>query len=255
MAERGTVDLERALADLGRRLDVPAVPELAPAVVRRLRKQPRRRVRLGFTPLRRRSLALGFALLFVLAAGTAIASRLGVRGVKIIITPSPSLTPAPSPNLDLGFPVTLEQARRMAGFPVASPPEELGPPDEIYLGGRPTLRVTYLYRARPGLPAAPGTDLGALVMQFHGQVERNVLLKVVEGDASRLKSVTVGGSPGIWIEGPTHFVAFLDPSGTFIQDTVRLAGNVLLWERGDVTLRLESALPLEDALRVAESIR
>jgi hypothetical protein len=256
MSETPIADLERALADLGGRLDVPAAPRLAAAVRARIETAPGpRRVRLGMTPFRRRSLALGLAILSLLLAGAAVASYFGVRGVKIIVTPSPSLTPAPSPNLDLGVPVTLEQARRSAGFPVAAPPAELGEPDEIYLGSSPTLRVSYAYRPRPGLPAVAGTDLGALVMQFRGALERNVLAKVIDADESSLRSVTVGGAPGIWIEGPTHFVAFLDPGGNFVRDTVRLAGSVLLWQRGDVTLRLESGLSLEDALRIAVSIR
>ena len=33
-----------------------------------------------------------------------------------------------------------------------------------------------------------------------------------------------------------------------------IGGNVLLWRSGDLTLRLETALPKADALRIADSI-
>lgn len=36
---------------------------------------------------------------------------------------------------------------------------------------------------------------------------------------------------------------------------MRLAGNILIWEQGNLTLRLESDLPKGEALRIAESMR
>jgi hypothetical protein len=40
-----------------------------------------------------------------------------------------------------------------------------------------------------------------------------------------------------------------------IIDELRLSDNVLLWERGSVTMRLESALGRDDSLRIARSAR
>ena len=40
-----------------------------------------------------------------------------------------------------------------------------------------------------------------------------------------------------------------------ISETVRLAGNVLLWERKSLVLRLEAAIPKATALRIAASTR
>jgi hypothetical protein len=40
-----------------------------------------------------------------------------------------------------------------------------------------------------------------------------------------------------------------------VPETIRLAGNVLLWERGELTLRIESGLTKEGAVRVAASVR
>ena len=64
-----------------------------------------------------------------------------------------------------------------------------------------------------------------------------------------------GGAPGIFLSGGPHVVFYRDASGEIRNETLRLAGNTLLWERGELLLRLESALPLEEALRVARSVR
>jgi hypothetical protein len=38
-----------------------------------------------------------------------------------------------------------------------------------------------------------------------------------------------------------------------VQDSTRIADNVLIWEQGDLTLRLESALSRDQALGIARS--
>jgi len=70
-----------------------------------------------------------------------------------------------------------------------------------------------------------------------------------------IEAVTVNGSPGFWVTGQPHEILYLDPNGTPIPNSVRLSGNVLLWQQGDVTLRIESALTKAEALRIADSVR
>lgn len=61
---------------------------------------------------------------------------------------------------------------------------------------------------------------------------------------------------GYWIDGEPHlFFSYRDERGQLRQDRSRLAGNVLLWERGDLTLRIEGNLTKVEALRIAESVR
>jgi hypothetical protein len=56
------------------------------------------------------------------------------------------------------------------------------------------------------------------------------------------------GVQGLWIAGAPHVVFFPDTSP-------RLAGNVLVWERGGVTFRLEGpGLDQPGALRVAREL-
>jgi hypothetical protein len=76
---------------------------------------------------------------------------------------------------------------------------------------------------------------------------------VLEAGTS-VDGVRVDGAPGYWISGRPHFVLVVDSQGNIVEDDVRLAGNVLLWERGDVTLRLEAAVTKEEAVRIAESV-
>jgi hypothetical protein len=66
--------------------------------------------------------------------------------------------------------------------------------------------------------------------------------------------VTLAGGPGFWIEGAPHVVAWVDRDGMVHQDTLALAGNVLLWQNGDLTLRLEGARTLRQALAIAASV-
>jgi hypothetical protein len=114
-------------------------------------------------------------------------------------------------------------------------------------------RVDLVYRARPGLPASPFTDVGLLITEFQGQPTPEFLKKVTTMGV--VEQVTVGGEPGYWFSGEPHFFTYQDAAGTLREEQTRLAGNTLIWQRGDLTLRLEGELPKEEAIRIAESMR
>jgi len=57
--------------------------------------------------------------------------------------------------------------------------------------------------------------------------------------------VDVDGGFGVFVSGDAHLV--VPPN--------RLAGNTLLWVRGETTYRLETALGRDGALRLARSVR
>jgi hypothetical protein len=265
------LDLERALADLGTSLQFPPTPDLAAAVTARVEQGPAR------APARRRwpaltgwrrlavaglAVALLAAAVLVASPGTreAVARRLGLRGVGVQVggPPPPTVTTAPGTRLDLGLGqrVTLDQARRRVGFPVLVPAAAgFSRPDAVFVdeavpaGGR----VDLVYRARPGLPASPFTDAGLLITQFQGQVEPDFMKKVT--GAGMVQVVTVGGEPGYWFSGEPHFFSYQDSAGQFREEQTRLAGNTLIWQHGDLTLRLEGQLPQAEAVRIAESMR
>ncbi|HEV3474358.1 MAG TPA: hypothetical protein VG602_03220 [Actinomycetota bacterium] len=242
--------LEALLRDVGRRLAVPQAPGVASSVTERLsadhgpslRRPPRR------------TLALAAAAVLAVA-GVASATGLLVRGVDIRRVPTvrPTAPPEERPDMQLGRRATLAQAGERLGFAVPVP-QIPGPPDDVFIGREPPGgRITLMYEARPGIPRDPVTGKGMLISMFRGQTERDFVTKELGPDTS-LRYVAVRGAPGFWIEGEPHTVYYLDDRGQLFPDSVRLAGNVLLWQRGELTLRLESRLPLEDALAVAESM-
>ncbi|MDQ4096754.1 MAG: hypothetical protein M3144_02645, partial [Actinomycetota bacterium] len=191
------------------------------------------------------------------AARHAVAGWLGLRGVEIKFGDSrtPPTTAGVGSGLALGEMTSLAEARRRVTFPVVLPPERLGPPDEVYYSASPPGgRVTFLYRAAPGLPEASLTGAGLLLTQFRAEVDEAFTRKVIDLGV-RVEEVTVAGGRGYWFEGAPHRLVFADENGQFYEDRSRLAGNTLVWERGDITLRLESALSKDAAIELAESLR
>jgi len=276
-------ELERALADLGAHLEHPATPPVAAAVAVRLAEAPApspgRRGRVaravgaagarGRRPLPRPCWQrLALACLAVVALATAVlaaspatreaaARLLGLRGVRIEIGgPGPTATTRVGGELYLGDLATLDEARRQVRFPVVVPTAPgFERPDAVYVDPRVPAdgRVDLIYRPRPGLPAAPSTGVGLLVTQFRASVDQNFVKKAQLGEGS-LEMVTVNGEFGYWF-ATEHGFSYLDRNGNELPETSRLAGSTLIWERGDLTLRLEGQVSKEQALRIAESMR
>lgn len=187
---------------------------------------------------------------------SAIADRLGLRGVAITYVPGVPITVSRplGHGLDLGRQTTLEGAQGKVPFRILLP-AEIGPPDEVYLADDE--RVPYVslaYRARENLPAAAPTAVGLLLAQFRATVDQGVISKGLPQRAT-IEPATVDGAPGFWISGAPHMFSFQGPDGFLRSDWSRLAGNTLLWERERVTFRLESALSKEQAIRIASSLR
>jgi hypothetical protein len=242
-------DLELALAQIGRELDFPETPDLAPRVRQRLAagSRPRR----SLLPARR-GLVLVFATLAVAVAAVmavpqsraAVLEFFGLRGVEIQRVEK--LPPVPrQTTLDLGAEVTLDEAVARAGFDVVIP-EELGDPDHVYYQDFPVGgMVSFVY--------GDTQEPRALFTQFRATVEESIHKKVLED--TRIEALRIDGQPGFWLTGDPHLFYYVDAQGNFDDENVRLAGNVLLWERGRLTLRLEGELPRAEALEIARSVR
>ena len=63
-----------------------------------------------------------------------------------------------------------------------------------------------------------------------------------------------GGAPGFWVGGANHVVYYLDPDGQIREETIRLSRNALLWERNDLTLRLEGDFGKDVALELGRTV-
>lgn len=245
-------DLETRLRALGADTRFPPTPDLGAVVRARLdagasaTRPARRRRTLG--------LALALALLVPAAALASVPSTrhaildwLGLRSVEVRTVPS---TPTPAVSVppavgDLGRPATLNKARDRLTFSVRVPaalPRAAG----VFLAASPPGgRVTFLYPAAPRRPRL-------LVTQFRGSQTRTYLRKLL-GPGARAERVRVGGAPGVWLSGRPHGFLYADRNGTIRTEDLRLAGNVLVWERDGVVLRLEGRLTKARALRIGAS--
>jgi hypothetical protein len=270
--------MERLVAEVGPLVDYPVLQDLSVAVGRRLREVPapprwspaslRLRLRGALRPVLRpawQPVAVALVAIIALLSGTlafsptarrAVADWLGLRGVRILFTPTPSAPPPLGTGLNLGEQVTLAEAQSRVPFRILVPHvPELGPPDAVYLRtGNFEGQVTLLWHARPGLPRARETREGLLLTEFRATIDTQ-FIKKVSFEATTFEAVKVNRGNGFWIAGAPHEFSFLDENGQLLPDTVRLAGNVLLWEQGDLTVRIESKLSKDQALRIATSVR
>jgi len=249
--------LEAALVDLGCHLRYPPAPDVAPAVSLRLAA----RSHLERTPARRsRSWQFGLIVVaIVIVAGSlagaspvvraAVSGWFGIPGVRITHVRSTTLPAGLDHTLDLGPSVRLAYAQTHAHFHILLP-AKLGEPDGVYLSTSGPSGVSLVYRARPGLPRT-SSGVGLLVAEFKATANQVWFGKQL-GWQSLVLPLSVGRYDGIWVHGPRVIFGYGTLRGGAV-DHPRLAANTLLWERGGLTVRLESALSQRDALRVAVS--
>ena len=242
-------ELEAALVELGRSIEFPPAPDLAARVRERIAAEPPQRR--GFAPARRTlvialamiAVAVG-ALMAVPGTRAAILEFFGVRGVAIERVETLPTVPT-NVDLNLGDPVTLERARELADFEVVVP-EALGDPDEVYFSDFPAGgMVSFVYGS--------SEEPRALFTQFEATFVDTALKKLEA--TTNVEHVGVDDEPGIFLSGPPHVFGFLDANGQYQEETMRLVGNVLLWERRPLTLRLEADVSRDEALRIARSVR
>jgi hypothetical protein len=228
-------ELERDLREIAPLLAWPREPDLVPAVQGRLAAPPARR-RLPS----RRVLVVALAVL-VVAVGAAFAvapARTAILRFFHIggetIERVEKLPPASrrSPVAGLAGPMSLAQATKLAGFQPVLPPKH----GKLY--AKDGIIATYL-GPRTVLTEAGG-DLA--------------FSKKVVTPGTHLEPLRVNGHDGLWISGATHVVMYLDSAYRMHRTVVRVAGNVLVWAQGRVTLRIEGPLTQSQALELASSI-
>jgi hypothetical protein len=242
----GETDVEHRLRDLALAIEYPPTPDLAAPVRARLTAggvKGRRRV--GWPSLGR-SAAIAIITLLLLA-GAAVAVGIGLRGLSIVFTESPS--DPTRPELNLEEPVSLAEARERAPFEVLLPVGAIGEPEAVYVDQvSGVYQVTLLYGSREDAEAE------LLITQFLARPDTDLVEKQV-GLETSVESITVAGEPAYWITGEPHVLAYLEPDGEPISDRVRLVGDVLLWQHGELTLRIEGAGSRTVAVEIAESMR
>ena len=145
----------------------------------------------------------------------------------------------------------------LAGFHILLPNDPaLGPPDAVYhdpdLGAG---HVTLVWKAEDGLaPVTAGADVGLIVTQFRGSLDEGYFAKLIHA-GTVLDSVAVGEGTGYWITGSPHFFFYVGPDGRPVDDTRRLVGDVLAFERNGFTIRIETSAGRQRALEIAGALR
>src|SRR4051794_11332039 len=183
--------LEHELRELA--VEWPETPDIAGSLA--LAPAPRRRWILGRPAWQ---LAVAVVALVVAVAmavpptRAAVLDVLGLSSTVRIERREPVVSKFAS-GLSLGKPVSLEEARRRAGFPVRVP-ATLGRPDAVYVDQHPTFgtRVDLVYRPRPGLRRASATGAGLLVTELLATATPAIQKTI--GSATRFERLSVGGA-------------------------------------------------------------
>ena len=216
----------------------PATPDLAAAVEPQL--SPAAARRRGWL----RPVAVIVAVV-VLAAVAALALSPGARSSILrffhlrgaTVERVEQLPPAqPGATLGLGRSVPLAEARKAVTFPIRLPK------------GREPKRVLLDESVGRGAVSIVWCCPRIVVTEIRGDALTYVEKQA--GPGTTIEYLVVNGKPGVWIAGRAHAVIFRDELGRVVEEP-RLARNVLLWEDGEVTLRLEGDITKRRALALA----
>jgi hypothetical protein len=229
-------ELELRLADLGEALAFPPTPAFE------LTLEPRRRR--GLRPL-----VVALAVALVVVAGTlalspgarsAFLELFHVRGATVRkVDELPEVQRIQRLEL-LGERVTRAEAERRVSFRLL----DLGEPDSIYV--REGVLATLVYGGIDEPRLLLTEARGAI---FEGFVQKSA------GSGTDIEQVSVDGARGLFVSGEDHFVMFRNGRGQIDDERSFLAGTTLLWNRGDLLLRLEADVTRTEAIELAESIR
>ena len=230
-------DLERRLHELGGEIAWPTTPLFE------LELEP---VRPRFVLPRLRLLALGLAILLAALAGV-LALSPGARSAFLeifrlegaTVERVETLPDVPAQRIDYGDRVTRAEAERRLGFELL----DLGDPDAVFILGDRMASLVYGDPNRPRL----------VLSQLRGSVYEG-FVKKAGSRGTTIENVTVDGEPGLFVSGDEHFVMFRDEHGNITDERTYLAGTVLLWNRGELLLRLEGDLTRAEALELARDV-
>lgn len=203
-------------------------------------------------------LAAVLVVLSVPRTRTAVAEFFGlVEGYRIervaatptvaagLASSTPTATPTPTLLRDVAQRVTLEEAAARVGFEPAQPSVAVGAESEVYV-----------------LDAGFTMMLPATVLRYstfdlwEGRVGGKYFIGKGVPEGEVIETTTVKGAPAYWIGGFPRTVRFVDSEGREVAGTARtVTVNALVWTSvSGRHFRIETELPLAEALRIAESL-
>ncbi|USX49406.1 hypothetical protein [Lentzea sp. HUAS12] len=213
---------EAALRDLAVHLHVPDPPDVTAQVLTRINAPRRKNRRLQAVIAAVTAFAIAFAVSPAVRAG--VQQLLEFAGVEFR-TEAPRSVAPPLHSQDVG----LDQARRQMPFDIHLP-QALGTPDKVTVHEG---RFVTLHYGELRLDQFDGTISSTVGKLVHGEGVEQI------GDK-------------IWIPYP-HAFFYIDRDGQWHTEEPQLAGQTLLWQRGQVTMRLEGDLTRQRALEISAS--
>jgi hypothetical protein len=280
--QSGSVDelqqglFEKELLKISKGLEYPRTPDIAGSVMSRLKGlQSVTRVE-GRHRFISRRFAWSFVILLVLCsslmlippARAAILEFIQIGVVRIFPAQPTASVPLPPPTAQLpvtALPVTatpstpssslipllkniagettLEEAQQKVSYPILLPtyPPALGKPDHVFVqdaGGAMTILV-WMDPKQPD----------RVLMSLHYMPAGSWAVKKME--PAQIQETTVNGQRAIWAVGPYP----LRLSNGDIDMRRLVEGHVLIWAEGDMTYRLETDKSLQEAIKIAESLK
>jgi hypothetical protein len=240
--------------DIAGRFDYPPTPDIAGAVRARIARAHRwptnRAIRLA-----QAAAVILLVIIIVTLAVPDLRARafdlLGIGAVRFVdeptLTPGENATARPlatlaaaDPLFDPAHAVTLDEARSRVDFPIRVP-SALGVPDQVFLHDQRVPLVILIW-TDPADPTEPPVSLhiiGPGILAFKYNTEQRI-------------ETRVNGRPAAWLVEPHLFT--LQPGDLDMVERV-VNVNVLIWEEGDLTYRLEGVATRAEAVRIAESLR
>jgi hypothetical protein len=250
------IEFENRLRTIANGMEYPRTPDIAESVMTQLRSSTRPRFAL-------KRLAWSLTILLVLLSSLMLIPTVRAAVIEFIqigiirIFPQPieptveaitTATPGePLPPLipfleNIAGKTELVDAQQLVEYPILLPtyPPELGQPNYVYVQDAEGM-MTILVWMDPGQPERVAMSLhfipqGSWAINKFGPVT--------------IQETEVNGQRAIWAVGP--YPLWMQNGN--IQVERLIDGHVLIWSDGDVTYRLETDLPLEEAIRIAESL-
>lgn len=259
------MDFETRMRSIAQRMKYPHTPDIAGRVMSRIIPVTKPRfIPKGWAWSLTIVVVLLFSLLLIPPVRAAVLEFIQVGIVRIFPRPTETLpletprtatpqssapvtaTPSSSDLIpvlsQLAGETTLSEARQMVDYTILLPtyPLDVGLPDLVF--------VQDVDGAMTILVWLDSDDPKKVLMSLHFIPNGSWAVEKIE--PTTIQETIINGNRAVWTTGP-YPIYFSNGDVRFER---LISGHVLIWPGLDVTSRLETSLPLEEAIKIAESL-